>query len=290
MINSTYNLLLGQENPNKWHTPLNIEKITITNNELKSKVENSFYTINKITGDVYLQKPPVAIRCISMVLIPTYALYGVGFATWHLLRIPFDVIKIAAFTFAEISQYYSEQKYLEIAKMFYKKPIEILTYGIVVNLYNLARDPIYTTLLVASSILTFLAPENRLLDGKELIASLDLKWHHGVSCKKDLRYKLNTIQKGFSEIKTGSIFNGIQKIYKALSKAEVVYLPFCFQVQGSMKSDFLTFEGTTYNVYKEIDTRSNGPNLATEFKESKVKSFLKKRSDHKPSTKRDLLV
>lgn len=252
MINLTYNFLLGQENPNKWYTPPVIEEITIKNNELQSKITENNYTVNTITGDVYREKKPEQIRLISRVLIPAYILYGAGFATWHLLRIPFDIIKIALATFGEIGEHYPEQRYLEIAKMFYRKPIEILSYGIAINLYNLARDPIYTTLVVGASILTCLAPENRLLDGKELISSLDRKWHHGVSCKKDIRYEFNAIKKGFADITTGSILSGINKIYNAASKAEVFYLPFCFQLNGNLKDELLTFEGGIYNVYKEI--------------------------------------
>ncbi len=252
MINSAYNFLLGPENPEKWYTPPIIEEITIKNNELQSKITENNYTVNKITGDVYWEKTPDQIRAISTILIPAYILYGAGFATWHLLRIPFDIIKIALATFGEIGEHYSGQRYLEVAKMFYKKPIEILSYGIGINLYNLARDPVYTTLVVGASILTCLAPENRLLDGKELISSLDRKWHHGVSCKKDIRYGFNAIGKGFADITTGSILSGIKKIYNAVSKAEVFYLPFCFQLNGKLKDELHTFEGGIYNVYKEI--------------------------------------
>ncbi len=240
MIHATYNFLLGNEVPLKWDDSIIICKKTgikdLSFTEATTKCKNC-YTLNKKNGDVYWRKTPYDVREVSIVLLFCYPLYGVGFSMWHTLRIPFDTLKIAYATFGEFGQYYCEQRYLEIAKLFYKKPIEILSKGICANLYNLARDPYFAIKLFFTCAITALAPKDRLLDGEEQIASLEAKWHHHVSYTKDIRYSLKDISSGFQEIREGSFLQGITKIYKAIYKAEVFYLPFCMILRGNIHAE-----------------------------------------------------
>ncbi len=240
MIHTTYNFLLGNEIPQKWDDSIIIRKKASikdsTFTEITSK-HNDLYTLNKKTGEVYWRKTSSDIREVSTVLLFCYPLYGMGFAAWHILRIPFDILKIAYATFGEFGQHYSEQKYLEIAKLFYKKPVEILHKGICTNLYNLARDPYFTVKLFFTCVITLVAPKDRLLDGIEQIASLEAKWHHHVSRTKDIRYALKDIANGLEEIREGSFVQEITRIYKAIDKAEVFYLPFCMILRGNIHGE-----------------------------------------------------
>lgn len=240
MIHATYNFLLGNELSQKWDDSIIIRKKTGIKDTTFTKwtTEREYiYTLNKKTGDVYLRKKPYDIREVSAVLLFCYPLYGIAFTSWHILRIPFDTLKIAYAGFEELGQYYSEQRYLEIAKLFYKKPIEILNKGICANLYNLARDPYFIVALFFTCAITALAPKDRLLDGEEQIASLEAKWHHHVSYTKDIRYSLKEITNGFQEITEGAFLQGITKIYKAIDKTEVFYLPFCMILRGNIHAE-----------------------------------------------------
>ncbi len=213
-----------------------------------SSFEPKIYTVSTTSGNVFLKTESADISLISALMIPGYALYGAASIVFHTLRIFPDL--------------YVHLKEGEICNALV---------AVAIDIWNIIRDLIYTPLLMLAALYGILFSH----EGRELMAMLDLSWHHGVNYEGDYRNTL--IKREQSQLRklesskdltpedvakkqelTDKFkdMSDFKVFWTAAKAAKVFYLPWCMQSRGNVRKSNISVvwdrtDDTTKKLLKE---------------------------------------